>query len=85
MFAEKAAPPGAITASCCAPSGASDGTVAVISPSLTTENDASCALPIQTAVAPVKPLPLMVSPDPMAPDVGEKPLILGFPARLTRP
>jgi hypothetical protein len=76
-LAEKAAPPGTITASCWAPSGASAGIFAVISLALTTENVASWALPIHTAVAPVKALPVMVSPDPMAPSLGEKLAISG--------
>jgi hypothetical protein len=49
----------------------------VISLALTTENVASWALPIHTAVAPVKALPVMVSPDPMAPSLGEKLVISG--------
>jgi hypothetical protein len=72
LVPEKAAPPGAITASCCATIDASAGIFAVISLALTTENAASWALPIHTAVAPVKALPVMVSPDPMAPALGEK-------------
>jgi hypothetical protein len=77
LLPEKAAPPGVITASCCAPSGASAGIFAVISLALTTENVASWTLPIHTAVAPVKALPVMVSPDPMAPSLGEKLVISG--------
>jgi len=72
---ENAAPPGASTASCCAPSAASRGTVALIWRSLTTENTASWELPIHTAVAPVKPPPVMVRSDAMAPEPGEKALI----------
>jgi hypothetical protein len=72
---ENAAPPGASTASCWAPSGASRGTVALIWPSLTTANAASWELPIHTAVAPVKPPPVIVSFDAMAPEPGEKALI----------
>src|SRR5580658_5963180 len=79
LVPEKAAPPGTITASCCAPSGASAGTVAVISLALTTKNVASCALPIHTAVAPVKALPVRVSPDPMAPALGARLVIWGLP------
>jgi hypothetical protein len=76
-FHEKAAPPGVSTASCCAPSGASAGIVAVTSVALTTENFASWALPIHTAVAPSRAVPVMVSLDPMAPAPGEKLVIAG--------
>jgi hypothetical protein len=82
---EKAAPPGVITASCCAPSGASAGTVAVISVALTTENAVSWALPIHTAVAPVKALPVRVSPDPMAPSLGVKLVIAGAASERAAP
>lgn len=82
---EKEAPPGAITTTCCGPSGASAGTVAVISVALTTENAASWALPIHTAVAPVKALPVMVSPDPMAPSLGEKLVISGATSESATP
>jgi len=52
------------------------GTIAVIVVSLSTVNDASLPLKV-TAVAPVRPVPLIVTDEPQAPPVGEKPVIDG--------
>jgi hypothetical protein len=52
------------------------GTVALIDVSLTTVNDASLPLKL-TAVAPVKPLPVIVTVVPHGPIVGVKLLMLG--------
>lgn len=53
----------------------SAGTVILIWLSLTTCNEASCALPIQTELEPVKPDPFIVMTVPTGPDSGENELI----------
>jgi hypothetical protein len=58
------------------PVGAPEGTVAVIVPELLTVNVA--ALPLnETAVAPVKVVPLIVTPVPAGPEVGAKEVMAG--------
>src|SRR6185295_11118206 len=60
-----------------APLVASAGIVTLACVSLTTARPASCPLPTHAALAPVKPLPVTVTTEPIAPEAGEKPLMLG--------
>lgn len=67
---EEAVPQGAVTAT--TPVEAPAGTVAVIVVLFTTVNEALVPLNV-TAVAPVNPVPLIVTRVPAVPAVGEKP------------
>src|SRR5205085_1509636 len=60
------------------------GTVAVIWPSLLTTYEAEVPLKV-TAVAEVKPEPVMVTESPGGPKLGEKPLTLGAATYVNEP
>ena len=80
MSADKTAdvPPGVVTVTSTTPAGFS-GAVAVIFVALVTVTLVAALLPNITAVAPVKPLPVMVTlvPPAVGPDDGEIPATAG--------
>jgi hypothetical protein len=71
-------PPGVVTVTSTVPASPA-GEVAVMLVALTTVNEVAAVLPKLTAVAPVNPLPVMVTSAPPAsgPAVGEIPVTVG--------
>ena len=70
--------PGVVTSTLAAPAVPA-GVVAVIVVALETWNEATAAPPIVTEVAPVKPVPVIVTdcPPPVGPELGEIPVTVG--------